>query len=105
MPALKLTVRLPNGENLDLFYIGKLATALGRTPNTIRRWEIAGILPDPCFRDPKGARLYSQEQIDVIVQAAEKCKIRQGSTLSRTSFSARCYKGLAELKEKYKKGK
>ena len=70
MPALKQTFRLPSGETIELFYIGTLASALGRTTNTVRKWEIAGVIPDPCFQDPYGRRLYSQEQIDVIVKCA-----------------------------------
>ena len=60
MPALKQTFKLPKGEIIELFYIGTLANALGRTTNTIRKWEIAGVIPDPCFQDPNGRILYSQ---------------------------------------------
>lgn len=102
MPALKQVFKLPNGSQIELFYIGALANALGRTTNTIRKWEIAGIIPDPCFRDARGCRLYSQEQIDAIVKCAEKSKIKQGYGLANTSFSQRCHKELNALKEKYK---
>lgn len=105
MPALKQTFRLPSGETIELFYIGTLASALGRTTNTVRKWEIAGVIPDPCFQDPYGRRLYSQEQIDVIVKCAERAKIKQGSSIANTSFSQWCYKELEVLKEKYKGGK
>lgn len=105
MPALKQTFRLPNGETIELFYIGTLASALGRTTNTVRKWEIAGVIPDPCFQDPYGRRLYSQEQIDVIVKCAERAKIKQGSSIANTSFSQWCHKELEVLKEKYKGGK
>ena len=102
MPALKQTFRLPNGETIELFYIGTLASALGRTTNTVRKWEIAGVIPDPCFQDPYGRRLYSQEQIDAIVNCAERAKIKQGSSIANTSFSQWCHKELEKLKEKYK---
>lgn len=105
MPALKQTFRLPSGETIELFYIGTLASALGRTTNTVRKWEIAGVIPDPCFQDPYGRRLYSQEQIDVIVKCAERAKIKQGSSIANTSFSQWCHKELEKLKEKYKGGK
>lgn len=104
MPAIKQTFKLPNGDVVDLFYIGALASALGRNTNTIRKWEIAGIIPDPCFKDKFGRRLYTQEQIDVIVNCAEKAKIKQGASISRTSFSKWCYDELEKLKQKYKGG-
>ena len=104
MPAQKQRFRLPNGSEIDLFYIGSLASALGRTTNTIRKWEIAGIIPDPCFQDNFGRRLYSQEQIDAIVKCAERAKIKQGASIANTSFSLWCRRELDALKEKYKGG-
>lgn len=101
MPPVKKTLKLPNGETLELFYIGALAEALGRDSNTIRRWEIAGVIPDPCFKDKFGKRLYSQEQIDAIVRCAERAKIKQGGSFANTSFSKWCYRELDKLKEKY----
>lgn len=91
-----------NGETIELFYIEKLASELGRTPQTIRKWEVSGILPKPIFRDKLGRRLYSQEQIDVIVACAEKSNVRQGYSVANTNFSARVFKALNELNnEKY----
>ena len=102
MPAVSQTFKLPNGSTIELFYIGTLANALGRTTSTIRKWEIAGVIPDPCFKDTLGRRLYSQEQIDAIVRCAERAKIKQGSSIANTSFSHWCHKELDALKEKYK---
>lgn len=102
MPSFKQVVTLSDGTTIDLFYIGTLADALGRTTNTIRKWEISGVIPDPCFRDTHGRRLYSQEQIDVIVGCAERAKIKQGLSIANTSFSKWCFEGLNALKEKYK---
>lgn len=103
MPPVKKKYRLPNGEEVDLFYIGSLASALGRSPNAIRKWEISGVIPDSCFRDSFGRRMYSQEQIDAIVQCAERAKIKQGLSIANTSFSTWVHKELAILREKYSK--
>ena len=54
MPAVKKVCKLPNGDDIELFYIGSLASALGRSTNAIRKWEIAGVIPDPCFKDDRG---------------------------------------------------
>lgn len=104
MPAVKKEFKLPNGEVIELFYIGALASALGRSTNAIRKWEIAGVIPDPCFKDEQGRRLYSQEQIDVIVQCAERAKIKQGLSIANTSFSTWVHKELAVLRDKYSNG-
>lgn len=90
-----------NGEEIELFYIERLATELGRTPQTIRKWEVSGILPKPIFRDKMGRRLYSQEQIDVIVECAEKSNVRIGYSIANTNFSSRVYDALAEVNKKY----
>lgn len=93
--------KFPNGKEIDLFYISTLANALGRTPACIRKWEIAGVIPDPIFRDKKGNRLYSQEQIDAIVSCAEKANIKQGLSIARTSFSIWVHRELKALKQQY----
>lgn len=93
--------KLPTGEDIELYYIGTLATALGRKTDTIRKWEIAGVIPDPFFKDSNGRRLYSKEQIQVIVSCAERAKIKQGASIARTSFSKWCHEGLEELRKKY----
>src|SRR5574344_1272427 len=99
----KKTFKLPNGEEIDLYYIGTLASALGRATDTIRKWEIAGIIPDPFFKDANGRRLYSMEQIEAIVGCAERAKIKQGSSIAGTSFSRGCHAELEEIRKKYVK--
>lgn len=101
MPPVSKMFKLPNGEEIELFYIGTLASSLGRTPACIRKWEISGVIPDPLFKDNRHRRLYSQEQIDAIVHCAERAKIKQGSSISRTSFTKWCYQALDEIKERY----
>lgn len=94
-----------NGEDIPLFYIEKLATELGRTPQTIRKWEVSGILPTPIFKDKLGRRLYTQEQIDVIVNCAVVSNVRIGYSIANTNFSVRVHKALKELNTKYIGGK
>lgn len=100
----KYRYTLADGGELPLYYIGTLASAVGRTPNTIRAWEISGVIPDTFFRDKHDRRLYSSEQIEIVVSAAERAKISQGRSLRNTSFSRWVHKGFEELREKYKKG-
>lgn len=105
MPPKSRTVTLPNGEELELFYIGTLAYELGRTPGTVRKWEIAGYIPETCFKDAStGRRLYSREQIDAIVKCAERAKVKQGMCISDTCFAKWCHQEMNKIKEKYKGG-
>ena len=93
-----------NGEEVNLFYIERLASELGRTPQTIRKWEVSGILPKPIFKDKNNRRLYSQEQIDAIVECAEKSNVRQGYSVANTNFSVRVFKALNEINNRYVEG-
>ena len=101
MAVASMQTLVINGEEVNLFYIDRLASELGRTPQTIRKWEVSGILPKPIFRDKLGRRLYSQEQIDAIVECAEKSNVRQGYSVANTNFSVRVHKALDEINKKY----
>lgn len=101
MAVASMQTLVINGEEVNLFYIERLASELGRTPQTIRKWEVSGILPKPIFRDKLGRRLYSLEQIDTIVECAEKSNVRQGYSVANTNFSVRVHNALNELNKKY----
>ncbi len=101
MAVASMQTLVINDEEVNLFYIERLASELGRTPQTIRKWEVSGILPKPIFRDKLGRRLYSLEQIDAIVECAEKSNVRQGYSVANTNFSVRVHKALDELNKKY----
>jgi hypothetical protein len=101
MPKVSTECKLPNGQTIKVFYIGVLAKALGRTPAAIKKWEIGGIIPETCFRDKEGRRLYSQEQIDAILRCAERAHIKQGLSIANTSFSVWVHREMDALKQKY----
>ena len=66
-----------NGKVTTLGTIGELAAAVGRTTNTIRRWERTGLIPKaPLILDPSTIsarrRLYPVELIDELRQMAER---------------------------------
>lgn len=91
-----------NGERVTLYSINKLAMELGRTSQTVRKWEVAGFLPKALFKDvATGRRMYSQEQIDAIVRCAEEAKIRQGYSVANTSFPEKVHKAIQEVNKKY----
>lgn len=90
-----------NGERVTLYSINKLAMELGRTSQTIRKWEVAGFLPKALFKDKSGRRMYSQEQIDAIVKCAEESKIRQGYSVSNTSFPEKVHEAIKQVNQKY----
>ena len=88
----------PTGKKTTLYGIGTLANALGRTPQTIRRWEISGVMPKTPFKQGFN-RLYSKEHIDAIVMCAEKYKIAEGKSMSQTSFVRHVFKEFERLND------
>lgn len=78
---------LINGEEVEMFTIGGVAQALGKSTATIRAWEYRGWLPRAQFRTPKprkqqipdktsrGRRLYTLEQVEFLLEAAERFNI------------------------------
>lgn len=86
----------PTGVETTLYNISTAADAIGRTAQTLRKWEIAGILPPTPFT-VNNRRMYSTEHINAIVECAEKAKLKNGKAIKDTSFSKRLYKRFAEL--------
>ena len=86
------------GRSTTLYNIGVVAEAIGRTSQTIRKWEVGGVIPPTPFRQ-KGKRIYSKEHIDAIVKCAEKAKIMQGSKTSQTTFSNNLYKEFQKVND------
>lgn len=89
------------GEDVALYPISTLAEALGRSSATIRKWEIAGIIPDCLFRGPMQRRLYTEEQISIIVECAEQSNVRAGYSIANTNFTPRVVEKLDKLHTYY----
>ena len=79
------------GKKMTLYPISYVAESIeeelgeARTTQTIRKWEMAGIIPPAKFR-VGGKRLYHQDQVDVICECAKEVGIRQGVSLAMTDF-------------------
>lgn len=86
------------GRKTTLYNIGVVAEAIGRTSQTIRKWEVGGVIPPTPFKQ-KGKRLYSKEHIDVIVKCAESSHIIQGSKVSQTAFSQKLYREFQKVND------
>lgn len=79
------------GRSTTLYNIGTVAEAVGRTSQTIRKWEVGGVMPPTPFKS-NGKRLYSKEHIDAIVHCAEISHIKQGSATTQSKFTRHLYK-------------
>lgn len=77
---------LPDGREVELYSIGELAFRVGRATEVVRKWEIAGIIPPTCFHDAQGCRMYTLEQINLIVDVATECRLSRGRKISVTGF-------------------
>ena len=78
-----------NGVRQTFYSIGEVSKALGKKPVTIRMWESKGWIPKPSFRTPtpkseqipgrvlKGRRLYSQDQLDTLIDGVQRFGIAE----------------------------
>ena len=89
------------GQELTLYYINAMCEATGRKAQTLRKWELAGIIPNTPFRDRTNKRLYLQEHIDAVVECIESCKLVQGKNIADTSFKKKVYKRFNDINRKY----
>lgn len=72
-----------DGKTLELFTIGELASRLDRQRQTLRKWERDGVIPQAVFRSGSNRRLYTRNQIEVIVRCVKKYNIKQGYPIPR----------------------
>lgn len=97
--GIKMTLK--NGVQVELFPIGELADYLGRTTQTVRKWELSGVLPNTLFRNKRGYRLYTREQIMLIGKTAEETQLMTGRQYSKIKFSKLVKERLEKLNLKY----
>ena len=74
---IKRTVK---GVNYELFPVGALAAAVGRSAVTMRLWERNGVIPKAKFRLQNkngigGRRYYTRAQIEATVRVARDCQM------------------------------
>ena len=94
----------PTGKETMLYNIGMVADAIGRTSQTIRKWEISGVIPPTPFKQVN-KRLYSREQVDCLVRNVEKYHVTMGLRISK-AFSKKVYEEFKKINDEFfKEGK
>lgn len=91
---------LIKGKEYEVFTIGVLAYKLGRSAQTVRKWERDGMIPTP-LRDPAGRRVYLEEHIDAIVRIANECRIRPGESIADSGFPTKVRAAFDFIRKKY----
>jgi DNA-binding transcriptional MerR regulator len=85
-PWKQFEVEMPgeNGTMTKLFTVGALAHAIGKSVQTVRLWEKQDIIPETELRSPKGDRLYTAEQVEMIYGLLKKQgKLEEGKVRRR----------------------
>lgn len=88
----------PTGRKTTLYNIGVVAEAIGRTSQTIRKWEVSGVIPPTPFKQGD-KRLYSKEHIDAMVHWAEVSNIKMGSRITQSRFARHMHKEFKRLND------
>lgn len=100
-------IRRFDGQDIEFFFIGALATAMGRSSNTIRRWISAGIIPASSYRmnsaSVKGQRrLWTRAEIEGIARIAREEGLPEGRNVNSTEFPQRVKELFRVLKKEGK---
>lgn len=69
VPVSRILIRRLNGKDINVYSTGQVAELLGRSPQMLRNWEKAGLIPASVFPDKH--RLYTKSQVDLLVDLAE----------------------------------
>jgi hypothetical protein len=98
-----------NGGYREFFGVGDLARALHRDAVTMRKWEANGVIPKATYvisgKTANGnRRLYTREQIEVIVSIAKEEGLFDGDPrgirITDTRFTERVKEAFEQLKQK-----
>lgn len=98
----KPIVKTIRGQRMELFPVGALAAALGRSAVTMRLWERNGVLPKAKYRLANkngvgGRRYYDRAQIEAVVAVARDFQMLGEQRRIHPEFTARVVKAWADL--------
>jgi hypothetical protein len=68
IPITRELTRVLNGVEVNVFSTGQVAKLLGRSPQMLRNWEKAGLIPASVFPDKH--RFYTKAQVDLLIDLA-----------------------------------
>jgi len=89
----ELIYRTIDGVKVQVFRIGAVAKKIGKSVETIRKWESTGIipLPLPVDRDVSAThRYYTQHQVDLLAKLsaeADKYRYARGTSIRRDTVN------------------
>lgn len=95
-------LKLPDGSIVTAYYVGTLASRMGRSVPCIRYWEDNGVIPRPLFSSQVGEhkrRLYLEEEIQLIVDTASEVHLSGTKTLK--DFKSKVFPRIKKFREKY----
>lgn len=76
-PIERTLTRELNGKVVEVFSTGQVAEAMGRTPQMLRNWENADMIPPSSFPDKH--RLYTKRQVRMLVSLESIISTNRGS--------------------------
>ncbi len=68
-PRRPKAVRLADGSTVQMYTVGTLANAIGKTTQTVSKWENEQFIPSTPFRAAGDVRLFSQKMIEAVADA------------------------------------
>lgn len=82
-PVDRMVVKTADGYKF--FSIGKVARAINRKLDTVRRYHAKGVIPEPKYYDSRGWRLYTREQALLLQKAFKNLDTEKFKSLGEVS--------------------
>ena len=92
--------KVPTDDVLFAYPIGELASRMKRSSDSIRNMIKRNLLPDTPFKI-NDRRYFTDEQMNLIVNVAKECNIRNGVSFEKCDFTRRIYLRHYSLMKKY----
>lgn len=80
---------------VKMYTTGQVAKKLGRTTQTIRIWEKNGLIPEATYRTAAHDRLYTELQLNLLIEAYRKAVKRFGARKVQTRIGSTNFSELA----------
>jgi hypothetical protein len=85
-PKEPWTFKLPTDQIIELYTTGELAKRLDKSYQSTWRMIRRSEIPATPFKHPNGDKLYSTDQISLIVECAKEFDLRNGVSVKSTGF-------------------
>lgn len=96
-----ITRRYFAGQEVLAYSLGQVGARVGKSADTIKRWEKQGIIPASFCRSDGNHRLYTTHELNCLEHAIKAFDVKQGNQIN-IGFKAMVFELFAKVASFYK---